>query len=103
VGKLWRATSISVYRNNERGLQATIDLAGIAQGAPSRRVQEEARTISAYCQNCLNDIRQGQAPKRNFSRLFHREPPEPVKTCPDCAEQVKAAAKICRFCRHEFD
>jgi len=25
-----------------------------------------------------------------------------LKTCPDCAEQVLAAARICRFCRHEF-
>ncbi|TIL91461.1 MAG: zinc ribbon domain-containing protein [Mesorhizobium sp.] len=24
------------------------------------------------------------------------------KTCPECAEQVKVDAKICRFCRHEF-
>ena len=26
-----------------------------------------------------------------------------VKTCPECAEQVKAAARICRFCRFEFE
>jgi hypothetical protein len=26
-----------------------------------------------------------------------------TKTCPMCAEQVKAAAKICRFCRHQFE
>ena len=25
-----------------------------------------------------------------------------LKTCPMCAEQVQAAARICRFCRHEF-
>ncbi len=26
-----------------------------------------------------------------------------MKTCPQCAEEVKAAAKICRFCRYEFE
>lgn len=25
-----------------------------------------------------------------------------TKVCPQCAEEVKAAARICRFCRHEF-
>lgn len=25
------------------------------------------------------------------------------KLCPDCAEVVQAQARICRFCRHEFD
>ncbi|WP_253947515.1 zinc ribbon domain-containing protein [Paraburkholderia xenovorans] len=26
----------------------------------------------------------------------------PVKTCPRCAETVKAAAQVCRFCQHGF-
>jgi hypothetical protein len=29
-------------------------------------------------------------------------PEEAAKTWPQCAEPVKAAAKICRFCRYEF-
>ena len=28
---------------------------------------------------------------------------ENSKTCPMCAESVKKAAKICRYCGHEFD
>jgi hypothetical protein len=27
---------------------------------------------------------------------------EATKACPQCAERVKAAAKICHFCRYEF-
>lgn len=32
-----------------------------------------------------------------------RSASEITKTCPRCAETVKAAALVCRFCNHEFD
>ncbi|MGZ8702767.1 MAG: zinc ribbon domain-containing protein [Gaiellaceae bacterium] len=25
------------------------------------------------------------------------------RTCPECAEEVRAAARVCRFCGHSFD
>jgi threonine/homoserine efflux transporter RhtA len=26
-----------------------------------------------------------------------------LKRCPECAEQVQPAARVCRYCRHNFD
>ncbi|WP_075357903.1 zinc ribbon domain-containing protein [Caballeronia sordidicola] len=31
------------------------------------------------------------------------EPAVATKTCPACAEDVKAAARVCRFCGYSFD
>lgn len=33
----------------------------------------------------------------------YQAPFEAEKTCPRCAEDVKRAALVCRFCGHEFD
>ena len=30
------------------------------------------------------------------------DPTETTKICPQCAEVVRAAARICRYCRYEF-
>jgi hypothetical protein len=37
--------------------------------------------------------------------ILARISPEPAETkiCPDCAESVKAAARVCRFCGHRFE
>lgn len=55
----------------------------------------------------------GDAPSAALPRRRDETPTEPqsarggspmdgTKVCPDCAETVKAAAKICRYCRHDF-
>ena len=35
-------------------------------------------------------------------RSLTRTGPAKEKTCPQCAEQIKEAALVCRFCGYEF-
>jgi hypothetical protein len=44
-------------------------------------------------------------PKGTMFVSYERGASKPVKmkTCPDCAEDVQWAARLCRFCGHEFE
>lgn len=43
--------------------------------------------------------------KKGWREVFpgNATPVASEKACPQCAEMVKAEAKVCRFCRHAFD
>jgi Uncharacterised protein family UPF0547 len=41
-------------------------------------------------------------PPGTLSVTYELRTSDEEKTCPKCAEQIKAAALVCRFCRHEF-
>ncbi|MES0135602.1 hypothetical protein NKJ88_11700 [Mesorhizobium sp. M0016] len=54
--------------------------------------RDERARIEALWRDQRNDIEPGSKSSG----------PVLEKKCPDCAEMVKADARICRFCRHEF-
>lgn len=73
-------------------------------------VAAEAERARAYCAACLADLRTGKRPPTLLGRLLQggslRAPARErrvEKTCPDCAEAVLEAARVCRFCGHRFD
>lgn len=44
----------------------------------------------------------GPATEVETTQTGDQVPAKDTKVCPDCAETIKAGARICRFCRHEF-
>ena len=69
---------------------------GYEQGCREARLNFEK---TAYIERMRDAFKRGE----DFS-----EPPPwfakeaAFKTCPMCAEEVKSAARICRYCRYEF-
>jgi hypothetical protein len=99
----WSGGQIAARLNDEASLEAVIELGTVIRDRASGRLHDEAATLVTYCSHCLTDARAGIRRSTSvFARLARIGAEDPVKVCPDCAERVKAAARICRFCGHRF-
>lgn len=106
IRRTWTAAFAANIAADEAALEAVASLAATIREQAGDRIGREAGTIVRYCRNCV-DL--GLEPRRKgmldmlFTRRGQGTRGEPTKRCPDCAETVKFAAKVCRFCGYRFE
>jgi Uncharacterised protein family UPF0547 len=100
----WAGGQIAARLNDTRGLEAAIEVAKEIRERTDGRGRADAETLVRYCSHCLVDaeagVRRSASP---FAWLLRVGPARPLKPCPDCAEKIHAAARVCRFCGYRFE
>ncbi len=97
----WRAADAALLEGDSLTLQSVIPLAEqighVATGGQSR----DAEQLASYCTHALDGAGGGVESHSILSRISRWR--QPRRTCPDCAEQISAQARVCRYCGFRFD
>jgi hypothetical protein len=65
----------------------------------------DAEKLAAYCSALLDGVGGGVRSPGLLDRMFggtRTKPADDRRPCPECAESIKADAKVCRFCGHRL-
>jgi hypothetical protein len=99
----WTAAIAAARSRSVSELTAVRALGVAVRDRSEGREQDEARSLAVYCETALNQIESGVRERSPLMRMLSRSPRDiAMKICPDCAESVQPAARICRYCGHEF-
>ena len=96
---LLRQTAEYSLRNLEWGCSAGPQPANDSEEEPDRVEMGRHENASERREHF---VQLSNYPTQAKRRLEWATRPAAEKICPKCAEQVKAAALVCRFCGHEF-
>ncbi|HMI99255.1 MAG TPA: zinc ribbon domain-containing protein [Gaiellaceae bacterium] len=82
-------------------LQLSLRGGSEAKGGLGQAVKDENTIMWANLRSAQKNEEFGEA--RDLIQARIAPEAEATKVCPECAEQVKSGAKVCRFCGHRFD
>lgn len=102
LNEAWKAARTVVDADDESGYSVVRVLADEIGARATGRSQRNAAILSSYLGHCREASDAGRRQGSLLARLFGGRGAPATKVCPECAEDVKAAARVCRFCNHSF-
>jgi hypothetical protein len=101
--KGWAVAQNAVPLGDKESLRELVDFARELEAQSDGRIRADASTLATYSARSLDDLRAGVPRNTTVSLLLGGLDSTRAKSCPDCAERVQGAAKVCRYCGYRFE